>query len=266
MPLWTPHLWIPDTNLIADPALALTMMARTWAMRVPRATAAGGITFVGSAVANSIDGSNITLSLSSLTGLAQNDIVIACSCYTNNGTTTESMMEPTSNDYTLAALVQATDAGGLYAGYKLQGVSPDTSLTFTGSNAGAYRSSAACALAFRGVNQTTPLDVTPTTSTVTAPSSPDPPSITPTSNNCCIVAIGGSTSGTGDASPGSITDFLPSPVVTTFGDDNQDATIGAAYRILTGGSSVAQNPAAFSTWATTFAGLVAAITIALRPA
>ena len=37
MPLWTPHLWIPDAGLITDPALALTMMARTFALRGRRA-------------------------------------------------------------------------------------------------------------------------------------------------------------------------------------------------------------------------------------
>lgn len=40
MPLSMPHILIPDTNFITDPALALTMMARTWGMRARRAAVA----------------------------------------------------------------------------------------------------------------------------------------------------------------------------------------------------------------------------------
>lgn len=38
MPLSMPHIFIPDTSLITDPTLALTMMARAWALRTRRAT------------------------------------------------------------------------------------------------------------------------------------------------------------------------------------------------------------------------------------
>ena len=64
-----------------------------------------------------------------------------------------------------------------------------------------------------------------------------------------------------DTSVGSVTSYLPIPSVQK-GLSGVNATVAAAYRILSGGAATAENPLAWSTWT---AGSFHAVTIALRP-
>ncbi len=259
-----PNLWIPQKPAIirscepiARPSSANVMFINAWLTQ----STGGVITFVGSSTANAVNGGNVSLDLSGI-GLAENDIVVVANAGYLLSAGTESNMEPTSNTYTMLALVDPLGQTPLYVGYKRMTSSPDTSLTFTGSGETSF-AMASLALAFRGVSTTTAIDVTTTTNS----SSFDPPSITPVSNNACVVAIGAAIGGnSGDASPGSITDFLPSPVITSIGTDDQTAQVCAAYRIRSGGASVAENPGNFSTWSQPNPDAQLAVTLALRPA
>lgn len=118
------------------------------------------------------------------------------------------------------------------------------------------------AFVFRGVDPTTPIDVTTTTASGNS-TNPNCPAVTPGSNNCCILAA--AASGISDSSPGTVTSFTePSP----FRINGQpwgvtrNLTTAMAYNILSGGGGSAQDPAAYSSWST---GRWVAFTIALRP-
>jgi hypothetical protein len=247
-----PHLWVTDTNFITDPALALTMMARVWALRARRASVtSGGISFVNSATGYDVSGTNITLSLSGL-GLAQDDIVIV-------GSVQDFDVSPIGSvsGYTQLASINVSGNNFIWVGYKKMAASPDASAVVTGTGSSAFGMSAV-AMIFRGVNATTPIDVTTTTASGSS-TNPNPPAITPANNNCAIVIMGGSVD---DSSPGSIASYS-TPVVATSVGATFNTSFAGCYQLLSGGASVAQDPAAFSSWST---GAWGVATIALRPA
>ena len=111
----------------------------------------------------------------------------------------------------------------------------------------------------RGVDGTTPLDVTVTTAQSTATGEPDPPSITPTNDNCLILAIGGQDD-TGAGSGGTQTNY------TQLGFVNNNQSTGgnlyASYRILSGGGGSPEDPPA---WNSSNNDEWCGATIALRP-
>jgi hypothetical protein len=203
------------------------------------------ITYVGEAEVAVIDGGVITLSLTGIAGLAQDDIVLAV-CFGSGGTA----ITP-SGGWTNIEL------NGTYSScYKIMTSSPDTSITFHDPGA-STASGTAIALALRGVDTTTPLDgVTPTVAATSGV--PDPAAIVPASDDCAIVAMAGNFGL--DASVGTISDYTTIDITS---DDNSDTASAIAYRILTGGAGVSQNPAAWSTWASSNYRVA---TVALRPA
>lgn len=117
------------------------------------------------------------------------------------------------------------------------------------------------AFVVRGVDNTTPLDVTPTTEQGAANGYPDPPSITPTNDDCCIFAFGVKDETGADTLTSHPTNY------TGLGWENNNqltgGTLMSAYRILSGGGGSTENPGVWSgsggndQWA--------AATIALRP-
>lgn len=215
------------------------------------------IAFRGSATGSVIDGGVLSINLTGIAGLAQNDVVVIFALSTS-GTA--------ANPSGWTSLQVFNDGGGAHisTAYKIMGASPDTSVTYwdTGSTS---NSGCAVALAFSGVDTTTPIDVTTTVlNDVTgSAAAPNPPAITPTSANCAIVIFGGETNPFGgvDASRGTVASY--STPVNATSTDSASAGVSGAYRILTGGAGSAENPAAFSTWATASFSLSA--TIALRP-
>lgn len=205
------------------------------------------ITFVGSNV-NNFGTSSGSFSIN-LPAMNQNDLVllfVGCGNETIAG-------PPSTSGYTLVAdLTGAITTKRLYVARKFMGVTPDTLVSIP-SAGGDYV--CAMALVFRGVHTTTPLDVAITTVDTQFTTVPNPATITPISNDCCIV-IGAC--GIKDTGVGSVTNYLPSPSVQS--NTNQTVAIAAAYRIL--GAATAEDPLAWSTWD---AAPHLAITIALRP-
>jgi hypothetical protein len=209
------------------------------------------ITFVGSAVASATDGGTVELNLAGL-GLEENDVVVAFGIATGG-----TAAPPTG--YTSAGAFN--EGGGILLGslsYKRQTSSTDTVVSFwdTGSNT---NSGTAIALAFRGVDTTTALDVAAVGNNNNPP---DPSSITPANNNCCIVIVGGTNSV--DNNIGTVTNYTHPTNHKISSEDDESTTIAGAYRILSGGASSAENPGTWSGWA---AGddIGVAYTVALRP-
>lgn len=137
---------------------------------------------------------------------------------------------------------------------------PDTTFTLpsTGDIADAQRYTVQV---WRGVDTTTPLDVTPVSASGTATGSPNPGSITPVTAGAVVGIIGAGAAGTGAAytAPANYTTgFLTGTTA-----DTNDAMIGSGYRSWTSG---AEDPAAYTGGTANAADSWAAFTYALRPA
>lgn len=208
------------------------------------------ISLVASPISNSaIDGGNVTLDLTTITGLAQNDVVLvygAVSRAQQGGTT--------STGWTLLqTLDQLTVRGTVWR--KVMGATPDTSFAFTGT-ANTQDVGIVQARAYRGVDTTTPEDATATKVGGTS-TNPDPPAITTVTNNAMVVAFA--------ASRGDDTTINePSGygnVHTKREADTRVLVMSSAD--LTKATAGAENPASWTNWVT---GDWAAFTVALRPA
>lgn len=143
--------------------------------------------------------------------------------------------------------------------YKIMPGTPDTS--FTATLPISTTEGFVCAIhVWRGVDQSTPIDVTSVTASSTTTIRPDPAAITPVTPGAVIVVAGGGSTDSGAA----YTSSDLSNFVTAFGDDTYDSSIGMGSYAWTSGSF---NPAQFAgggmdnnTWTSN------SITIALRPA
>jgi hypothetical protein len=146
--------------------------------------------------------------------------------------------------------------------YKIQGSTVDTSITIPSS--GSARNAQRWVVhVFRGVDATTPMDVTATYATGTGTGRPNPASITPTTAGAWICAFYASAAATGVAYTFP-TDFAADWLGGTT-SDTADVMTGAGY--YTGWTSGAYDPAAIVAGGTiNAADTWTATTIALRPA
>lgn len=207
------------------------------------------ITFVGSNTPiGTISSGTVNLALPAT---SQGDLVllfVGCNSKTAAG-------PPSTSGYALVAdVVGSIQTRRLYVARKFMGAAPDTSVSvpITGTV-----ETTVVAMAFGGVNTTTPLDVAITSVDQQTGAVPNAPAITPVSNDCCIV-IGGV--GNLDTSVGGVSNYLPSPSVQT--GSSTAITAATSYRILSGGAAIAEDPLAWSTWV---ASSNLSVTIALRP-
>lgn len=143
--------------------------------------------------------------------------------------------------------------------YKVMGSTPDTAVTIppSGNNADGI---AYTIQVFRGVDPTTPMDVSPTYATGSGTNSnPNPAAITPTTAGAWIVCCGGGAAAAGVVyTAGYLTNFL-----TYNGSDTNDGTVGSGY--YTGWTSGSYDPAAFGGGNANAANSWGATTLVLRP-
>lgn len=203
-----------------------------------------------------------TVSLTDLTGglasaPAAGDIVIVAMSCASNGNRTLTV----SSGYTeLAELFINDDKdANLSVNYKIMGSTPDTS--FTTNNVGSSASGTMIAVhVWRGVDQTTPMDVTATTATNLNTGTTDPPSITPVTAGAVVIAVGHAASATAaNYTSSDLSNFLTGTSSNTH--SNQTGIGSIAWS-----GSGAVNPAAFGGGSNTTSDSMAALCLALRPA
>lgn len=143
--------------------------------------------------------------------------------------------------------------------YKIMTSTPDTAVTIPASGNNADGISYTIQV-FRGVDPTTPMDVTATYATGSGTNSnPNPAAITPTTAGAWIVCCGGGAAAAGAVyTAGYLTNFL-----TYNGPDTNDGAVGSGY--YTAWASGAYDPAAFGGGSANAANSWGATTIALRP-
>jgi hypothetical protein len=224
------------------------------------------ISFVGSVSQAQPNGSDITLDLTTITGLAQNDLVIVAYTVGSSDDGDYDMVVNSPTDYTEVADLFADDVQDCNLGVfrKVQGATPDTSVVVEGFG-NMNNSIAAIAMAFRGVDTTTPMDVAATTATGIDTANPNPPSINHNNpSGVWTVVVGAAGHSAGDRTYTFPTGYT-TDAVSLSGNDSDDCTIGMGYR--SSGVSDPEDPGVM-----TFSGTDnvnycwAAVTMALRPA
>lgn len=210
------------------------------------------ITIVGTPqVGNTNNGGDVTLTFDVTP--SENDVVIV---YGGAGYFSSPNPTAPGTGYTQIALY--SHATNLFFGawYKRMGASPDSSVVCHGNGAGNAGTAYGCYV-LRGVDTTTFADAAATTAGVTTGTNPDAPSITTVTSGAWVIAVAGSQ--VYDTTPGTVSGY--SNQYNTAGDDTAaDITVaGATLEKTTAG---AENPAAWSSWAS---GNWYAISIAVRP-
>lgn len=151
---------------------------------------------------------------------------------------------------------------------KVMGATPDSSVTFSASGGSISDEEFALVQVFRGVDLTTPLDVTPTTSTRTSSANPDPAAITPVTPGAWIVVGGGAGSVT-DApqpftNPGGLSSGTGHFISRAEGSSTAAGIIGMGFK--SDWTSGSYDPLAFTGGSASSAEVAVAVTLALRPA
>jgi hypothetical protein len=243
-------------------------MSMIWqkAMNAPAST---GIQFVGGRTATRAASTSGTVTLAINSGLtggiasaaASGDFVIGIFATASTADRTLSITDGTT-DYTLiGSELYANDTydTNLRVGYKR--ITADTAITF-GATGNANDQGVIGACVFRGVNATTPIDVTTTTATGTDGSAANPPSITPVTPGAFIVCVGASAYdfASGQAFSSSLTDFF------SVRNDAAGNIIVMGFGHKDDWSSGAFDAAAFTPVDTSSLNSWAAMSIALRPA
>jgi hypothetical protein len=210
--------------------------------------------------------SNTTISLTDLTGspdptLLPGDIVIVSYTISSDGSTYRNP-NVTSNTYTPIVTLFSNDIieTSLYSGYKLMGATPDSSVTVTPTTA-AQRGGCVAIQAFRYVDETFPLQAPANTVTTINTVRPTPPTITPWDNDSVAVIVGAGAHIRGNVAY--TTTGLTSFITTGSTDTDNDASIGAGFRVIQSGS---YSPSQFGfpqTDSTSFS--CAALSAALKP-
>jgi hypothetical protein len=200
------------------------------------------ITRIGEAEASAIDDGELSVTLPSM---EQNDIVVVMYF---EGTSNITM---TTTGYTITSL-----SGNAKIAWKRMGASPDATIEISTGNSSGNNASAAVAIIFRGVDTTTAMDATVTTSFGFAGSAADSPSITTVTDGAAVIsAFGRSIFDTAITAPSGYGDQVDASA-----DDTADAAAAMAWVIKA--SHGAENPGA---WTADTSNVYQAATMALRP-
>lgn len=186
------------------------------------------ITFIGSASGEAINGGDVTVTLP--TGsMVTNDLIIVSGGIGDNDNIDFNMAMVTSG-YTEVADLYSNDLVDNHLGvyWKLWD-GAETTAVFDGQG-GTDASAAAIAMVFRGVDTTTPMDVTPTTATGIDTANPNPPSINHNNpSGVWTVCAGASTNNGGTSTTFTFPTGYTTNAVSLSSDDSADVTVGMGY-------------------------------------
>lgn len=179
--------------------------------------------------------------------LQQNDIVVVFGGI-NNQTDTAGV---STSGYTQLAQFNSTTgtaSRNMWVGYARMGSTPDTSVTCNGgASESVYE-----AMYFRGVDTSTAIDQT-TTTTFAQTTNPDCPSITTVTNNAAVLALAFSNRDTAITVPSGYSNLSQKDGAVT-------STVAGAW--VTKATAGAEDPPAFTNWVS---GKWCGATVALRP-
>lgn len=225
------------------------------------------ISYIGGSGGNTNNGGDASANLSAYSATAQTDDLILATIGIGDQDDVDFTMAMTTSGYTLVPgtdlFANDTQDCNFAVFYKWVSGTIDSAAVMTGQG-GTNASSAIVVQIFRGVDKSTPFDVTSTTATGLNTYTANPPSISWSTANCWVVACGaaGTTNGATAAFTGPTgytTDFQ-----TNSGNDTSDVTVGMGYN---SSPSSPEDPGTFSHNGSDSVDFCwCAATIALRPA
>lgn len=228
--------------------------------------AEAAISFVGVQAASSTPNTDTTVTLSGM-GLAVGDLVIVTAGIGDDDNLNHDVLNNSAGWIEIDDLfADDTDDMNMAVFYKIMTSTPDTSVIIEGSTGGPDSSLAVVVMAFRGVDTTTPFDVSSTTATALNTADANPPSINHNNPSGVWIVIAGASSHilatlqTYTMPTGYTTDSISGGML-----DTNHITVGMGYR--SSGVSDPEDPGVMNhsgTDATTNGW--GAITMALRPA
>ncbi|MEO0215666.1 MAG: hypothetical protein ABIL14_01445 [candidate division WOR-3 bacterium] len=185
------------------------------------------ISFVGSASGFASDGGDVTITLPA--GIQENDLVIV-GYSIGDGDNVDFDMALLTSGYTKVADLFSDDTNDTNLGvfWKVMGATPDTSVVCDGQG-GLNASVAGVCMVFRGVDTTTPMDVTPTTSTGINTFNPNPPAISWVTSGSWTVIVGANGHSRGSTGTYTFPTGYTTNALSRGADDNYDTTIGIGY-------------------------------------
>lgn len=210
------------------------------------------ISFVGSSIQAVGNGGNATIDFSPV---AVGDYVLLAATLGTSRTTGMAVTSSSGASVYTTVVSTVTSSFARFAMFRhIVASTGETTVTVTGT-AGASDSLAAVAMVFRGVDPTTPEDVT-ATSTTGSGTTPDSPLITVASCGCAIISAFGAQINDAAVTPPS--SFLNATTINN--NDTLDATTGQAW--LTYSSTAPFDP---TSWTNLISATWVSATVALRP-
>lgn len=242
---------------VENPASWTTWSTGAWAAAtVCLRPEAGTIVYVGGIAGSALNGANVTLDLTALTGgiassPSEGDIIIV-----NGGHSSADAVDAGVSTSGYTEIVDQTNTVQQSVSWKVMGASPDASVVGIGSG-NILDATAYAAQVFRGVDPNTPIDVTATVATGSS-TTPDSPSITTVSDETVIVSCVASAAP--DAAVTRPFGFVKG--IDANGDDNTNITTAMAWRTKHSHTVAgAYNPAPWTNFVTS---TWCAATVALR--
>jgi len=231
----------------------------TLALLLLCAPAWAAISYIDSGLAGSNNGNDVTANFTAL----EDDIVICVGAIGMN-TGTDLTMAMTTSGYTTVVDEFQNDTIDLNFGvfWKVMGATPDTTATLDGGGEATSGTAVVC-MVFRGVDTTTPMDVTPTTAGGINTFIPDPPSINFVDANAWVVLAAGSGHSAATTTYTFPTGYPKPDALDDAGNDNADSTAGIGYN---SSPSDPEDPGTLTPSTSDNSGFCwAAATLALRP-
>lgn len=203
-------------------------------------------------------GSTTPVSLTALTGgidtaARENDLVVYLLSFAS---TADVDLFVSTSGYTEIADLYANDTydTNISVGYKFMGATPDTGIARPAGTGYAL-----IAHVWRGVDSTSPMDVTPTTRTVIDTGVPTPPAITPTTTGAVVICLAGNALLSG---PAGYTSSQLSNFVSQTATGTRATAAGVGSFAWTSGTFT---PTAWGGGSTNTGSSYAAVSLALRP-
>lgn len=218
-------------------------------------------------------GATVSVSLTALTGglsstAAEGDIVVVIWGWATNAVADPGTLTMSTSGYTYCftdLYANDTREANMRMAYKVMGSTPDTTAVCNRVNNGAYGGGIAVQV-WRNVDTASPLTGTSSGATGTNSNDGNPPAITPAVNDAVVVCgMVGSGSTTASGTKTAPADYTTYHVSTKGDGTGADCYLALSARILSGGSGVSENPAAYSGGSTTTSDGWCAGTLALNP-
>jgi hypothetical protein len=227
------------------------------------------IEYVGGNSNSGATNTTVSVSLTNLTGglsssAAEGDIVIVCT--SNTDYSTPSVSTSGYSNFYSALSRGATYPNNMISSYKIMGSTPDTTVSCVFSSGLSVKAAAVAVYVWRGVDKTTPIDVTPQTTTGIASTGTNivPPAITPVTTGALVVITAGLSCQ--NSSTPNLNDPTGYSNLVRLNGFASNGNAGVLISSKVWGGSGAETPGIVDRSPSSTANAFCASTIALRPA